>query len=167
MSSAKVPAARLLSLKVPIVVAGITFIAALATDETIFWVLFFIWLLLLPLTLYQVKFNPAHAKSAEKLGLTLGYNYRNVLGIDEKNGKVYVATDKPRAFDKNQIRKVETDSIHQVKYNAWGHGFHKDKNCKLVIHVDDLEQPIHVVEFDKKDEMDKWFSRLSVFCELA
>lgn len=156
------------SFKPAIVLCAAFLAAAIATGHVGLWILFVVFSLLIAVSWFIAKFNPKYdQKAIDKLGLELKYSFENALGIDEKNEKVYICTDKPRAFDKSQIRSVETESSHQVRHNMWGYAFHKDKNCKLVIHVADLDQPIHVIGFDKKEEMEKWFSRLSVFCNLA
>jgi hypothetical protein len=103
----------------------------------------------------------------EAKGMSLDYNYSNVLGIDKRSGKVYVYTDAAYLLDKGEIRSVERSSIHETRYNIYGMGFHKDKECRLVIHTSSVDKPLHVIGFEKKDEMDVWYSRLGAFCGLC
>lgn len=140
---------------------------ALYSGQVWLWVLLLGYSAYLAVSWSKGKFNPNYnLQEFSALGLDLKYNYKNVLGIDEAKGKIFICTDKPRSFDKHQIRSVEKESIHEVQYNAYGHGFHKDKKCKLIFHVADLNHPMHTVEFSKKEEMDIWYSRVSVFCNL-
>lgn len=155
--------------KPAIMVAVIILAAAILTGHVGLWILLIAIFALLAGVWFIVKFNPKYnVQAISALGLNLKYNYENALGIDEAKGKVYICTDKPRLFDKDEIRRVETDSYHEaIRNNNWGFTTHKDKNCKLVIHVADVNQPIHTIGFGNKEEMDIWFSRLSVFCNLT
>ena len=103
----------------------------------------------------------------DQKGVNLDYNYSNVLGIDKRSEQVFLYTDAAYLLGKNQIRSVERSSILESRYNIYGMGFHKDKECRLVIHTNSVDKPLHVIGFDSKDEMEVWYSRLSAFCGLS
>lgn len=100
----------------------------------------------------------------KKLDAVLDYRYKNYLGIDSKSGRVFALGI---LLDKSEIRSVEKSSIMETKSNACGSQFHKDKHCSLIIHTRSLAQPILTVPFDSKAEMDEWYARLGVFCNLS
>lgn len=116
---------------------------------------------LLLLKLWATSRTNANLK---KLGATLEYRYKNLLGIDIKGERVFAFG---RLFGKDEIRSVETSSILETKSNGWGFQFHKDKHCKLIIHTRSLAQPILAIPFDSKAEMEEWYSRIGVFCNLS
>lgn len=100
-------------------------------------------------------------------GMQLTYNYHNTLGIDTNSGRIFVYTDAAYLLNRDQVRSVEKSSIHESKYNVYGMGFHKDKNCQLVIHTTSVESPLHVIGFEDKKEMDIWYSRIGAFYSLS
>ena len=102
-----------------------------------------------------------------KHGMTPEYNYQDVLGIDSKAGKAFIYTDAAWVLMPGDVRSVEKSSIHETKYNAYGMGFHKDKQCKLILHTKSMDQPIQVIGFHNKNDMDLWYSRLSLFFNLS
>lgn len=95
---------------------------------------------------------------------TLDYRYKSLLGIDAKGGRVFALG---LALGKDEIRSVEKSSIMETKSNAWGYQFHKEKQCKLIIHTRSLQKPMITVPFGSKPEMDEWYARLGVFCALS
>ena len=103
------------------------------------------------------------AAAAAQHGATLNYQYKDLLGIDAKGERVFALG---LLLGKDEIRSVEKSSIMETKSNAWGYQFHKEKHCKLIIHTRSLEQPMLTVPFGDKVEMDQWYARLGVFCNL-
>ena len=101
---------------------------------------------------------------AAQHGATLDFQYRNLLGIDTKGERVFVTYT---VLAKNEIRLVEKSSILETRIGGFGNQFHKDKHCKLIIHTRSIEQPLLTVPFGNKSEMDEWYSRLGVFCNLS
>jgi hypothetical protein len=101
---------------------------------------------------------------AAQHGAKLDYQYKNLLGIDIQGERVFALGTVLR---KDEIRSVENSSILETKVGGWGHQFHKDKHCKLIINTHSLEQPLVAVPFAKKSEMDEWYARLGVFCKLS
>ena len=109
----------------------------------------------------------ALTESLAKHGMTLDYNYQDVLGIDSKSGKAFIYTDAGRILLPGDVRSIEKSSLHETKYNVYGMGFHKDKECKLILNTNSLDQPMHVIGFLNKNDMDLWYSRLCVFFNLS
>ena len=97
-------------------------------------------------------------------GAKLDYQYKNLLGIDVKGERVFAFGTVLR---KNEIRSVEMSSILSTRVGSLGHQFHKDKHCKLLISTHSLEQPLIAVPFAKKSELEEWYARLGVFCNLS
>lgn len=110
--------------------------------------------------------NRATAFLSEK-GMGLDYTYKNFLGLNQEKRKVFLNVGQPVLLDADQVRRVEKNSILQTKSNAWGMQFHKEKNCALTIHTDDIGTPTHSVSFDDPKEMALWYSRLCAFCNLS
>ena len=86
----------------------------------------------------------------DQKGVNLDYNYSNVLGIDKRSEQVFLYTDAAYLLRKNQIRSVEKSSILEGRYNIYGMGFHKDKECRLVIHTTSVDKQLHVIGFDSQ-----------------
>ena len=102
-----------------------------------------------------------------KHGMNLDYQYGNVLGIDSKAGKAFIYTDAAWILLPGDVRSIEKSSLRETKYNVWGKGFHKNKECQLVLHTKSMSSPIHVIGFNAKTDMDLWYSRLGLFFKLA
>ena len=83
-------------------------------------------------------------------GVALDHNYYNVLGMDKWSEQVFLYTDAAYLLRKNQIRSVEKSSILESRYNIYGMGFHKDKECRLVIHTTSFYKQLHVIGFDSQ-----------------
>lgn len=102
-----------------------------------------------------------------KHGMDLDYRHGSVLGIDSKAGKTFIYTDAAWILLPGDVRSIEKSSLRETKYNAWGKGFHKDKECQLILHTMSLSSPVHVIGFDSQTEMDLWYSRLGLFFKLS
>lgn len=119
------------------------------------------------LVFLHLRKNNALQSWLVKHGMNLDYRYANVLGIDSKAGKAFIYTDAAWILLPGDVRSIEKSSLRETKYNVWGKGFHKDKECQLVLHTTSLSSPIHVIGFDSKAEMDLWYSRLGLFFKLS
>lgn len=133
--------------------------------ESIFFLIILYGLILFAIIVW--KRTKRAVEFLREQGVELDFYYKNLVGISQSKQKLFLNVAMPLLLDTSQVRRIEKNSIFETKSNAWGMQFHKEKNCTLVVHANDLAHPSHIIGFDTPKDMELWYSRLGTFCNLT
>jgi hypothetical protein len=112
----------------------------------------------------QREFN---ARLVELKG-NYNYMYSPYLALDSHAQTIFInAGSMPRLYFSDEIKGLSMNSDNHSTYSVIGTKFEKHKYCKLTIKTRSLDEPLLVIPFKTKAELELWYERLGNVFEMS